>query len=136
MLAFYGVNAFVDFAFLDTAATPAGIATVHTTFNVFATLLLLPFSKLLEKLACMTIKDTKDPKKEKFEQQLQLLDARFLDTPALAIEHCKIVANHMAEVSREAMECSLDLLKNYDEKAAERVYELESEADQFEDHLG
>ena len=136
MLAFYGVNAFVDFAFLDTAATPAGIATIHTCFNVFATLLLLPFSKLLEKLACMTIKDTKDPKKEKFEQQLQLLDARFLDTPALAIEHCKIVANHMAEVSREAMECSLDLLKNYDEKAAERVYELESEVDQFEDHLG
>ena len=72
MLAFYGVNAFVDFAFLDTAATPAGIATVHTCFNVVATILLLPFSKLLEKLACLTVKEKKDPSREKLEQQLQL----------------------------------------------------------------
>ena len=136
MLGFYGLNAVVDFAFLDTPADAAGIATVHTTFNVFATLLLLPFSKLLEKLACLTVKEKKDPSKEKLEQQLQLLDDRFLDTPALAIQHCKRVANYMAEVSREALEASLSLLKNYDEVMAEKVYSLEAEADQFEDHLG
>ncbi len=136
MIAFYGINLFVDFAFLDAAATPAGIATVHTCFNVFATLVLLPFSKLLEKLATLTVKEVKDPKKEKLEQELLLLDARFLDTPALAVEHCKTVANHMAEISREAMECSLELLKHYDEEVVKKVFELESEADQFEDHLG
>ncbi len=136
MLGFYGINAFVDFAFLDIAADAAGIATIHTCFNVFATLLLLPFSKLLEKLACLTVKDVKDPMKAKFEQELQLLDERFLETPALAVEHCKVVANHMAEISKEALECSLDLLKNYDEKTVKKVFELESEADRFEDHLG
>lgn len=136
MLAFYGVNAFVDFAFLEEAANPAGIATIHTCFNVFATLVLLPFSKLLEKLATLTVKEAKDPKKEKFEQQLQMLDERFLDTPALAIEHCKVVANHMAEISREALDASLDLLNGYDEKTVAKVFELESEADRFEDHLG
>ena len=136
MLAFYGVNAFVDFAFLDTAATPAGIATVHTCFNVVATILLLPFSKLLEKLACLTVKEVKDPKKEKIEQELLLLDERFLETPALAVEHCKVVANHMAEIAKEALDCSMDLLQGYDEKIAAKVFELESEADQFEDHLG
>ena len=136
MLGFYGLNTFVDFAFLDMAADAKGIATIHTTFNIVATLLLLPFSKLLEKLACLTIKEVKDPKKEKFEQELQLLDERFLETPALAIEHCKIVANRMAEISKEALECSLDLLKGYDEKIAKKVYELEDEGDSFEDHLG
>ena len=136
MFGFYGINAFVDFAFLDMAADAAGIATIHTCFNVFATLLLLPFSKLLEKLACLTVKEKRDPKKEKFEQELLLLDERFLETPALAIEQCKVVANHMAEISREALECSLVLLKGYDEKMAAKVFELESEADQFEDHLG
>ena len=136
MIAFYSLNAFLDFAFLDKAADPAGIATVHTCFNVFATLLLLPFSKLLEKLAILTVKEKKDKAKEKFEQQLQLLDERFLDTPALAVEHCRVVANHMAEISMEALDCSLDLLKGYDEAMAAKVYELESEVDQFEDHLG
>lgn len=136
MLAFYGINAFVDFAFLDMAAEPAGIATIHTCFNVFATLLLLPFSKLLEKLACLTVKEVKDPKKAKLEQELQLLDGRFLDTPAFAVEQCKGVANHMAELSKEALDCSLDLLRGYDGDTAKRVYDLESEVDRFEDHLG
>ena len=136
MAAFYGINAFADFAFLDMPADAAGIATVHTAFNVIATLVLLPFSRLLERLACLTVKDVKDPKKAKFEQELQLLDERFLETPAYAVEQCKIVANHMAEISKEALERSLDLLKGYDEKTAKKVYELESEVDQFEDHLG
>ncbi len=136
MLGFYGINAIVDFAFLEMPADATGIATIHTVFNVVATLLLLPFSKFLEKLACLTVKDVKDPKKEKFEQELLLLDERFLETPAYAVEQCKVVANHMAEISKEALECSLDLLRGYNEKEAKRVYELESEVDQFEDHLG
>ncbi len=136
MLGFYGMNAFVDFAFLDMPADAAGIAVIHTAFNIAATLLLLPFSKFLEKLACLTVKDVKDPKKEKFEQELLLLDERFLETPALAVEQCKVVANHMAEISMEALDCSLDLLKGYDEQAVKKIYELESEVDQFEDHLG
>lgn len=136
MLGFYGINAIVDFAFLEMPADATGIATIHTVFNIVATLLLLPFSKLLEKLACLTVKEVKDPKKEKFEQELLLLDERFLETPAYAVEQCKVVANHMAEISKEALECSLDLLRGYNEKEAKRVYELESEVDQFEDHLG
>ena len=136
MLGFYGINAFVDFAFLNTPADAAGIAVIHTVFNVVATLLLLPFSGLLEKLARLTVKDAKNPAKEKFEKQLQLLDERFLETPALAVEHCKMVANYMAEITKAALDCSMELLRNYDEKLAAKVFELESEADQFEDHLG
>ena len=59
MIVFYALNVFVDFAFLDTAANAAGIATIHTVFNVTATVILLPFSKLLVKLATLTIRDDK-----------------------------------------------------------------------------
>lgn len=136
MLGFYGMNAVVDFAFLSMPADAAGIATIHTAFNLAATLLLLPFSKVLEKLACLTVKDIKDSKKELSERELKLLDERFLETPAFAVEQCKVVANHMAEISKEALDCSLDLLKAYDERKVAKVYELESEADRFEDCLG
>lgn len=57
MTVFYSVNAFVDFAFMDTAANAAGIAVIHSVFNVVSTIILLPFSALLEKLAILTVKD-------------------------------------------------------------------------------
>lgn len=136
MICFYTINAFVPFEFLNTPADAAGIATIHTTFNVVATVFLLPFSKVLEKLACMTVKEKKDAEREKLEQSLQLLDERFLETPAFAVQQCREVANHMAEISKEALDLSLGLLQNYDGAMAARVYELETEVDHFEDRLG
>ena len=55
MALFYGINAFAQFAFMDMAANEMGIAIVHTTFNVLATLVLLPFSDILVKLATLTV---------------------------------------------------------------------------------
>ena len=57
MIIFYVINAFVHFDFLGDAATPAGIAVVHSIFNIAATIVLLPFAKVLEKLAYMSIKE-------------------------------------------------------------------------------
>ena len=57
---FYILNAAVQFPFMDAMATPAAIAVTHSVFNVTATLLLLPFSNLLVKLACMTIRDSSE----------------------------------------------------------------------------
>ena len=54
---FYTLNAFLKFDFLGDSATPAGIAIVHSIFNVTATILLLPFAKGLEKLAYMSVKE-------------------------------------------------------------------------------
>ncbi len=136
MIAFYSINAVVDFAFLNTPADAAGIATIHTAFNVIATLVLLPFSKLLERLACLTVKDKTNKVQGEFAKEFLLLEERFLETPAIAAEQCKVVANRMAEVSKEAMEGALELLRNYDAATAKRVYELEGEVDRFEDHLG
>ena len=49
--AFYGLNALVRFSFMGQAVNAASIAVVHSVFNVFAALNLLPFSKVLE--ACL-----------------------------------------------------------------------------------
>ncbi|MBQ8600281.1 MAG: Na/Pi cotransporter family protein [Clostridia bacterium] len=52
---FWLIKLFAAPAFLDLAAVPAGIAAAHTAFNVLSTLLLLPFSALLEKAVCRII---------------------------------------------------------------------------------
>ncbi|NCB92610.1 MAG: Na/Pi cotransporter family protein [Clostridia bacterium] len=137
MVLFYSINAFAHFAFLPEAANGAGIAVVHSLFNVFATLLLLPFSKVLEKLACLTVRDGEEEKDESAaEQEIQLLDARFLDKPAFAMEQSVHVAVQMAEESRKTLYTALDLLSDFSEEKAKEVSRLESVVDRYEDELG
>ena len=120
-----------------TAANAAGIAVIHTVFNVFATCLLLPFSGLLEKLACLTIKDEVEEVVEtQADKDFRLLDVRFLDTPGLAVEQSREVARNMAELSKEAFFLSMELVSGYDEEKAQRVKFLENEIDRYEDTLG
>ena len=135
MAVFYAVHAVFPFAFLNDAANAAGIAVIHTAFNVTATVALLPFTGLLEKLATITVRD--DEKTETFDD-FKLLDERFLTTPAFAVEQCRSVAFRMAALTMEAIDLALELVDGgaYDEKKAERVKALETKIDQYEDHLG
>ena len=135
MIVFYAVNAVFPFAFLKGSANAAGIAVIHTAFNVIATLALLPFSSLLEKLATLTVRD--DEKEEKISDFL-LLDERFLAQPAFAVEQCRVVAGRMAQLSQEAICSALDLIecKEYNPEIAERVCALETKIDHYEDNLG
>lgn len=135
MLAFYGLNAALDFTFLNDTISAATIASIHTTFNVVTTFILLPFGNVLEKLANKTIKEQKVPQSE-FEKELLALDARFLDSPGYAIMQCKNVTTKMAMLAKSAVYKALDLIENFDEKEAERVIEIENEVDEFEDKLG
>ncbi len=137
MVAFYALNAFVDLPFMSEQATASGIAVVHSLFNIFATLILLPFSQLLVKLATLTIKDDENDKiKTRTDEILGWLDPRFLETPSYAIEQSKNVADEMAKLAQEAIALALPLLNKYDEAVAQRVVDLEREVDVFEDHLG
>lgn len=137
MVIFYSINMFVDFNFLKDSANASGIAVIHSLFNVAATLVLLPFSKAIEKLACLTVKDSsEDIQISETEKELQLLDARFIETPGLAMEHCRKVCITMARLAQKAMFEATELLKQYDENKVQEVVRLEEEVDRFEDCLG
>ena len=49
LAAFYGSDLIFHYAFMDASIDPAGIAMVHSVFNIATTALLLPFSKQLER---------------------------------------------------------------------------------------
>lgn len=138
MLVFYAINAIVGFAFMNDSANAAGIAVVHSIFNVTATILLLPFSDVLEKLACLTIRDDAETAKAESEadKDFRLLDLRFLDTPGLATEHCRRVAENMCRLTKEAIFTAVETITEFDAKKAERVRVLENEIDRYEDELG
>ncbi|MDO5519232.1 MAG: Na/Pi cotransporter family protein [bacterium] len=130
---FYAINAFVSFGFLGDVANAAGIAVIHSVFNVTATLLLLPFGKGLVKLACLTVKDDE---LEEEENLFEKLDDRFLDKPGFAMQQCRELTRNMAETAKKGLYLSFDLLKEYDSVKAEKVYEIETLVDQYEDQIG
>ena len=137
MIAFYALNAFLNFAFMDTAANAAGIATIHTIFNVTATIILLPFSKLLVKLATMTIRDDKEEfVPDNAGRTVKILEPRFLEMPAFATEICMEATEKMAVLSIKAVVKAIDLLKNYNDEEAQKVIDLENEVDHYENELG
>ena len=107
MIVFYALNAFLKFSFMDLAANAAGIAVVHTCFNVSATVILFPFANVLEKLAIMVIPDKKTDEEGQAENAALLpdiarLDERFLDKPGLAMEECRVVSANMAKKSERS----------------------------------
>lgn len=137
MALFYSVNGIVSFAFLDQGANAAGIAVVHTLFNVFATLLWLPFHQVLEKLAMLTVRDGKEEERSAGALSgLAALDDRFLENPALAMEQCRVACSHMAEITTEALDSAISLLNTFDEKKVEQVTADEEVIDRYEDRLG
>ena len=136
MILFYTVNAFAQFSFFDDTATPMGIAIVHSVFNVTATIILLPFGKVLEKLACLTIRD--DVKKEEKDvvDRFSILDDRFLEAPGLAMEQCQNAALDMANLAKDAFLAAHALFESYSEDNLKAVKEQEDLLDRYEDELG
>ena len=134
---FYILNAAVQFPFMDSMATPAAIAVTHSVFNVTATLLLLPFSNLLVKLACMTIRDSsEDVEAAKEDQEFLILESRFLEKPAFAVEQGRTAARRMAEDSWKALKASFEVLHDYSEEKAQKITKMEGKVDRYEDELG
>lgn len=136
MSVFYLINSFVHFGFLEEAASPAGIAIMHSAFNIIATVAWLPFSGLLVKLACLTIRDKEEAVVSAEDQEFMILESRFLEKPAFAVEQGRTAARRMAEDCHQAFTMAVQLIDHYQETGVEKVEKMESKVDRYEDELG
>lgn len=136
MLLFYILHAIRPFPFMDSTVTPLMLAIVHTSFNIFTTLVLLPFSeqliKLSKKIVPVAAEELEDLEED---AQLKLLDPRFLDRPAFALEQAGTVTYSMMEIANKGMNLALDLLHDFSEEGYHRVEKWEQQADEYEDAL-
>ena len=137
MVAFYTINHFVNFEFLNETVGAAGIAVVHSLFNIGCAVVLLPFANKLVSLATFTVKNKKNTeKKENLPEELLALDERFLETPSFAISLCRNAVVKMAEYSKTAILIALDMNSNYTKDKVKEVIRLEQLVDKFEDSVG
>ena len=131
LLVFYGVKAFLPSEILSRPATALSIAVIHTVFKLIALAMLMPFTNQLEKLACLTVRDSKEKEKD------ELLDERLLVTPPVAIQRSKDVEKQMAAEAGQALYAAFDLIRDgYSDAVGKTVREGEARGDMYEDKLG
>ncbi len=130
LVIFYTANMIFKFSFVDDGIGPVGIAIVHSVFNLTTTTLLLPFSKKLVKIAERIIRVD-----EEYEESIQFLDDRLLNTPSVALKEASNKTKEMAEISFKNIDDAIGLVKNYSEVKYHKILEEENRVDRYEDRL-
>ena len=137
MAVFYFINHFVNFAFLSNTAGAAGIAVIHSLFNIGCAIVLFPFADKLVALSTFTVKNqTASEPEQILPEKLAALDERFLDSPSFAIQLCKNAVIKMAEYSKKAILLAMEVQTEYSSEKVAEVIQLEQLVDQFEDSIG
>lgn len=134
LFVFYVGNAIFKFPFVNEVVDAANIATIHTIFNVFATVVLFPFVKGLEKLAYVVIPVSEEEKAMQ-EDVFAVLDPRFISSPAFAIEQCKSLANKMAEMTKDSFLQAMLMVSKPTEEGLAEVIKKENTVDMYDDKL-
>lgn len=134
LLVFFIGDAAIGFAFADDTVGAAGIALIHSIFNVCTTVILLPFTKGLEKLAYLTLPLTED-EKNTTEDVFTILDERFLSSPTFAIEQCRSLVSQMAQTTKESFLEAMEVLIDYSDEKAADVIKKENLVDTYDDKI-
>ena len=83
------------------------IAIFHTLFNVLTTLVLLPFSQYVVKLACILIPE-KQVEDSRF--KLEFIDNRLLETPPIAASYTKKEIVRMGKIALSNINSAIEML--------------------------
>lgn len=132
-LLFYGANAIIHFTFLDTVMSSVSIALMNTLFRLATVIVLLPCIGLMEHMVELLFPDDGSAAEE---QEMDRLEERFLQHPALSIEQSRLVTNSMAERAEGNLLMAVGLRNRWSDKDFRMVGETESVIDRYEDKLG
>lgn len=136
MILFYGANAIFGLPFINDSVNPASIAIIHSVFNIFATIVLFPFGKQLEKLMYVIIKEDESEKKEEKEKKSgAVVEERFLISPVYALDKVREQCDEMALLAKKNIDLSLDFIKIYSKSKDEKIKANEKMLDKYEDEL-
>ena len=119
--------------FPDVLARPIGIfgvAAVHSAFNIVNTIAFVPFKNAVIRLCEKTVRKSDDKTHTVF------LDERLFNNTPLAISECKRLTSEMADLARESLLKSIDLITDYRDDADQAIRSQEPLIDKYEDKLG
>ena len=109
------------------------IANFQTIFNLLTAIVLLPFTGLLVKLACVVVKD--DNKQGESHPELAALDRKLMISPVLALGHVTDSVAAMAKAARDNVVMALEQFDGYDEQRTAVIESREEQIDRFTDNV-
>lgn len=130
LIGLYAIHAIHPLPMWDEPITKGGIANFHTLFNIVVTVLFLPFTGLLEKLAMFLVKD--DESDAALDDETAALDVRFYASPSFAIKHARDAVVRMAHLSLENFLRACELIHTFDRKKLEQAREVENVIDRLQ----
>ena len=131
LVGIYAIQYTVGFSFWDNAIDKGGIANFHTLFNLTCTVLFLPFTGLLVKLATASV-----PAEETQEDPLAKLEPRFLTTPSLALDQAQRCIADMGDTAKQNFHLATDPLFGGAAANEEIFHEHEAFLDRAEVEIG
>ncbi len=132
MIAIYGSRYIIgEFTFWDDVIDRSGIANFHTAFNVLVTLLFLPFTKSLARLATFTVKD-KGESQATPGSGVPILDERILASPVVAIQKAQDTVAYMSKLSMENFSNAMTIINERDGDLKLKIDSIEETMDGLE----
>ncbi|MEG1445841.1 MAG: Na/Pi cotransporter family protein [Ruthenibacterium sp.] len=129
MAAIYGAKAIFKFTWWDTTMNMGDIANFHTLFNVIVTVLFIPFTRVLARLAEWTIPDKAGDTPD---IEIPILDERLFNSPAVAIQQAKSAVETMGRNARLNYAEAVPVLFSHNQDVIQLIHQRESVIDSLE----
>ena len=91
---------------IDPTDAARQIANAHTLFNILNVIILLPFNKLIVKLALKLVPETKSEQDD--DKVVKYIDDRMIETPSIALANIVKETLRMGEKSKESLNAAMD----------------------------
>lgn len=131
---FYSLNGIIGFGFMDKTMTMVSVALLNTLYRLAIVIMLSPVIGFLEKVVRGIFPTSKEAAAE--QADMDKLETRFLEHPALSLAQSKEVIDSMAEKTLESVESAIAVRRNYSKAGINKVFDMEGLLDRYEDKLG
>ncbi|MEG0896525.1 MAG: Na/Pi cotransporter family protein [Ruthenibacterium sp.] len=129
MAAIYGAKAIFKFSWWDATMNMGDIANFHTLFNVIVTVLFIPFTRVLARLAELTIPDKEG---DATDIEIPVLDERLFNSPAVAIQQAKSAVETMGRNAQLNYADAVPVLFSHNQDVIQLIHQRESVIDSLE----
>ena len=131
---FYTLNAVFGFSFMTKTMTMVSIALVNTLYRLATVIMLAPFTGALEKIVCALFPESEEAAAERAD--MDRLESRFLNHPALALAQSRTVIDSMAQKALDSVVFAISARRGKNQSDVKKVFDLEGVLDRYEDKLG
>ena len=129
LAAIYAVRYTIGIPVWNDVMNKSSIANIHTLSSVVAMILFLPFSRVLSRLAVLTVPDSAE---EAQELSMPVLDERLFKSPAVALQQAKNAVVKMSRRAARNVNLAAPLLIKMDEDVVSAINVRENLIDRME----